>query len=154
MGKTHHYMAKITWSRVDDGEAFNYRSYDRTHRVEINGKPPFTASADPAFLGRSDRYNPEDMLVVALSSCHMLSYLSICARAGLSVISYTDEAEGMMVMDRADTGRFSEVVLKPVVGLAPGGDLEKAQSFHHEAHEVCFIARSVNFPVRCQPRFL
>ena len=154
MSNTHHYAAKITWHGRRDGLPFDYRSYDRTHRVEIEGKPAFIASADPTFLGDSSLYNPEDMLVVALSSCHMLSYLAICARARVTVLSYTDEAEGVMVMDQPDTGRFSDVLLKPVVELAPGSDVEKARSFHAMAHKVCFIARSVNFPVRCEPSFL
>jgi len=154
MSDSHHYKAKISWIGAGNAEPFNYRSYDRTHKVEIEGKPLFTASADSAFLGDGSIHNPEDMLVVALSSCHMLSYLSICARAGITVLSYTDEAEGVMIMDRADTGRFSDVLLKPFVSLAPGSDIEKARSFHEMAHKVCFIARSVNFPVRCEPSFL
>lgn len=154
MDDSHHYKVRTTWSGHEAGQPFDYRSYDRTHQIEIAGKPPLTASADPTFLGDGSLHNPEDMLVAALSSCHMLSYLSICARARITVLSYTDEAEGVMVMDRADTGRFSDVLLKPVVGLASGSDLEKARSFHAMAHKVCFIARSVNFPVRCEPSFL
>lgn len=154
MGDSHHYKVRTTWNGHEAGQPFDYRSYDRTHLIEIAGKPPLRASADPTFLGDSRIHNPEDMLVAALSSCHMLSYLSICARARITVLSYTDEAEGLMVMDRADTGRFSDVLLKPVVGLAPGSDLEKARSLHEMAHKVCFIARSVNFSVRCEPSFL
>ncbi len=154
MNDTHHYAAKITWHGKREGSPLDYRSYDRTHLIEIAGKPPLTASADPAFLGDSSFYNPEDMLVAALSSCHMLSYLAICARARITVLSYTDKAEGVMIMDQPDTGRFSDVLLKPVVELAPGSDVEKARSFHAMAHKVCFIARSVNFPVRHEPRFV
>jgi len=154
MADNHYYKTKITWSGGESGQPFDYRSYDRTHVVEIAGKPSLTASADSAFLGDENIHNPEDMLVAALSSCHMLSYLAICARARITVLSYVDEAEGVMVMDQPDTGRFSDVLLKPVVGLASGADLEKARSFHAMAHKVCFIARSVNFPVRCEPSFL
>jgi len=98
MNDTHHYAAKITWHGKRDGSPLDYRSYDRTHLIEIAGKPPLTASADHAFLGDSSFYNPEDMLVAALSSCHMLSYLAICARARITVLSYTDKAEGVMIM--------------------------------------------------------
>lgn len=147
----HDYATTITWLRGQGPGTVDYRSYSRDYLVEIAGKPPITGSADKTFRGSADRHNPEDLLVVALSSCHMLSYLAEAARAGLLVLDYRDAATGHMnTHDR--TGEFTEVVLHPVVTVAPGSDLELAERLHASAHALCFIARSVNFPVRHEAR--
>lgn len=129
-----------------------YRDYGRSYRVELPGKPPFTGSADPAFRGDPSLYNPEDLLLVALSACHMLSYLALAAMEGLAVLDYRDEPSGTMEQVGRG-GRFTEVTLRPALTLAEGADLDRARALHAEAHRTCFIASSVSFPVRCEPSF-
>jgi len=127
------------------------QSYSRQYSVAVPGKPTFFASADPTFRGDPKLYNPEDMLVIALSSCHMLSYLALAPRSKLVVVSYVDEATGMMDMKDGKI-RFVEVVLHPRVTVAQGADLDLARHLHDKAHGECFIANSVNFPVRNEPQ--
>lgn len=150
MPKEHGYAAKVTWTGAAKGPVRDYASYSREYRIEVAGKPPMTGSADPMFGGDPALYNPEDMLVAALSTCHMLTYLALCARAGIEVLSYEDEAGGTMRLVR-DGGHFTEAVLRPRVRVAPGSDLARAAALHEEAHKHCFIANSVNFPVRNEP---
>lgn len=147
MARQHRYEAKLTWSGADQGPVREYAGYAREYRVEIPGKPALRGSADPGFRGDPALHNPEDLLVAALSACHMLTYLALCARAKVEVLAYEDEASGTMVLEGAG-GRFSEVVLRPRVTVAPGSDLDRARALHEGAHDNCFIARSVNFPVR------
>lgn len=115
------------------------------------GKPEIAASSDPSFRGDAARYNPEELLVAALSSCHMLAYLHVCADAGIVVTAYEDAAKGTMKLNRDGSGEFTEVVLSPVVTIQDPSQEELANELHHRAHELCFIARSVNFDVRCEP---
>jgi organic hydroperoxide reductase OsmC/OhrA len=143
MAHTHTYRTTISWS----GETRDYNTYSREYGVAIPGKPKFRASADAAFKGDTRLYNPEDMLVVSLATCHMLSYLAVCARLGIVVLAYEDAAEGTMAI-KDKRMRFTEVVLHPRVMLASGADMERAAAAHEQAHDECFIANSVNFPVR------
>ena len=147
MAKTHHYSALLTWTGAAAGPTTDYATYSREFTVQIAGKPAFRGSADPTFRGDPALCNPEDLLVVALSSCHMLSYLAECALAGIAVVAYEDAAAGTMAMADGRI-RFTEVVLRPRVVLAAGADLGRAEALHQRAHDVCFIASSVNFPVR------
>ena len=149
MPHQHHYAARLIWTGGEHGPTINYQSYSRDYRVEIEGKPPLEGSADPTFRGDLGRHNPEDLLVAALSACHMLSYLAACARAGIEVIAYEDQASGMMAQKEGRM-RFVEVTLAPKVTIG-AGDLERARGLHAKAHEDCFIANSVNFPVLNMP---
>jgi organic hydroperoxide reductase OsmC/OhrA len=147
-GKQHHFRARVTWSAgagIPSG-----KTYSRDHVIGGEGKPDIPGSSDPAFRGDGTRYNPEELLVASLSGCHMLWYLRLCANAGIAVTNYRDEAEGTMVEDAAIGGRFEQVTLRPHVTIA-GGDAKKARTLHAEAHRLCFIANSVNFPVDCEP---
>lgn len=149
MAREHLFAAHLVWTGAERGPTRDYDSYSRTYRVEVAGKPPLEGSADPTFKGDPTRHNPEDLLVVALSACHLLSYLALCARAGIEVVGYQDDARGVMaIKDRRM--RFVEVTLTPRVVIA-AGDLEQARALHAQAHEHCFIANSVNFPVRHEP---
>jgi organic hydroperoxide reductase OsmC/OhrA len=149
----HQFACHLTWIGASRGPTRSYDAYDRTYRIEVEGKPPLVGSSAPPFRGDGSLFNPEDWLVAALSACHCLSYLAIAARAELLVVSYEDRATGTMAMiDRRI--RFREVVLRPRVSLAPGSDIELARSFHHEANQQCFIANSVNFPVKHEPEIL
>jgi len=146
-GKEHHYETHVTWTGAAAGGTRTYQGYSREYRAEFPGKPPVTGSADPAFRGDPKLHNPEDMLVLSLSACHMLSYLALAALEGLEVVAYEDDASGTMQQE-GKGGRFTEVVLRPRVTLAPGSDVERGEALHEEAHRTCFIANSVNFPVR------
>lgn len=147
----HQYRTHLTWDgNRGDGTA-TYAGYGREHRILIDGKPELHATADAAFRGDAAKHNPEDLLVAALSSCHMLSYLALCAREKLQVVAYEDDAHGTMQEDGKGGGRFVEVVLHPVVTLARAEDAARATELHERAHALCFIANSCNFPVRHQP---
>ncbi len=103
------------------------------------------------FHGDKTRWNPELELVAALSQCHMLSYLHVCATAGVVVTGYEDAPYGLMAETEDGGGHFTEVVLRPRVTVASAGMAEQAEKLHEEASEKCFIASSVNFPVRHEP---
>jgi organic hydroperoxide reductase OsmC/OhrA len=118
------------------------------------GRPDLQGSSDPAFRGDAARWNPEDLLVASLSSCHMLWYLHLCAQAKITVLAYRDDATGTMVEDGGGGGRFTAVVLKPVVTIAQGGDPARAAALHGDAHRFCFISNSVNFPVEIEPEVM
>ena len=149
MAHEHRYEIKLTWTGAAQGPTQNYKSYSREYRIEAPGKPTLAASADPAFRGDPALYNPEDLLVAALSGCHMLTYLAYCALQGIAVVAYEDQASGTMVQE-GNGGRFTEVVLRPRVTVAAGSDLDKARALHEKAHADCFVANSVNFPVRIE----
>jgi organic hydroperoxide reductase OsmC/OhrA len=120
----------------------------------VSGKPVLQGSADSAFRGDAARYNPEDLLVASLSACHMLWFLHLCAVAGVVVEDYGDNAEGVMVEDDSGGGRFERVVLRPRVKLKEPVDEARGMECHHGAHERCFIANSVSFPVDVEPQLV
>lgn len=153
MSKTHQYAVRIRWTGNRGSGTSGYRAYGRDHWIEADGKPAIAASADPAFAGDRTRYNPEELLLAALSSCHMLWYLHLCAAAGVVVTDYRDEPLATMVEAATGGGRFTEAMLRPRVALALDADRERAQALHEDAHRLCFIANSVNFPVHCAPAF-
>lgn len=151
--RDHTYTVTVTWRGNTGAGTAGYRAYERAHDVAVPGKPVIPASSDPAFRGDRGRYNPEEMLVASLSSCHMLWYLHLCSAEGIVVQEYEDIAEGVMVERRDGGGAFSEVVLQPEITLAPGASLARARALHADAHAKCFIASSVNFPIRHEPVF-
>ncbi|MCU1644632.1 MAG: OsmC family peroxiredoxin [Nocardia sp.] len=138
----HTYEVEVTWS----GATTDYRSYSRNHAVLAPGRPPIPGTADPKFRGDKSRWNPEQLLVAALSECHMLWYLHLCAEAGVVVTEYRDSAIGTM-----DDERFQRVTLRPAITVTEPGMLETAERLHADAHKKCFIANSVNFPVGHEP---
>ncbi len=150
--KVHHYELETFWTGNHGEGTKTYAGYGRGHRLVIPGKPEITLTADAAFRGDAAIHNPEELLVAALSSCHMLSYLALCALRGIVVTAYTDKATGTMVSDASGGGHFTEVTLHPHVTIADAKDLAAATALHEKAHEVCFIANSVNFPVHSEPR--
>ncbi|MEA5455288.1 OsmC family protein [Sinomonas sp. JGH33] len=147
----HHYSVTVAWTGNRGTGTSGYRAYSRDHDIALPGLPVLPGSSDPAFRGDKGRYNPEQLLLAALSQCHMLSYLHVAVNHGVVVTAYTDEAEGTMRLNRDGSGEFTEVVLRPRVELADESQRELADSLHDEAHHLCFIARSVNFPVRNVP---
>ena len=149
----HHYRVETDWTGNRGSGTRSYRDYERSHAIRVVGKPVLAGSSDPAFRGDASRHNPEELLVAALSACHMLSYLHMATLAGVIVTAYRDVAEGTMEAD-ARGGRFVEVVLRPAVTIDAASDPAKAVAAHEDAHRACFIANSVNFPVRCEPRIV
>ncbi len=149
----HSYAARLTWTGAAQGPAKDYRTYSRAFEVEIPGKSALKGSADPSFLGDPAVHNPEDLLLAALASCHMLSYLALAARAGIPVIAYVDDAQGTMHLEKGG-GQFADVLLRPVVTVPKGADTAKARALHANAHDICFISRSVNFPVRHEAQII
>ncbi|MBT2373557.1 OsmC family protein [Pseudomonas fluorescens] len=149
--KTHEYEIQVAWTGNEGTGTSSYRGYSRAHAIRANGKTSIDGSSDPSFRGDSTRWNPEELLVASLSACHKLWYLGLCAEAGIVVVAYEDNAQGTMVEESNGAGQFTSVVLRPKVILASGSEIEKAQALHQIAHEKCFIARSVNFPVRHAP---
>jgi organic hydroperoxide reductase OsmC/OhrA len=144
----HRYRLATTWTGNRGTGTSGYRDYAREVTIEVAGKPELLASADKPFRGDANRWNPEDLLVASLSECHLLSYLHACVTAGVVVVSYEDDAEGTMIEDGAGSGRFADVLLHPRVVVADESMVEAARAAHKQAHEWCFIANSVNFPVR------
>lgn len=152
-GHQHHYQVDVNWTGNRGTGTSGYRDYGREHEIRIAGKPTLAGSSDPTFRGDASKHNPEDMLVTALSTCHMLSYLHQAVLAGVVVTAYVDSAEGRMETGEHG-GRFTEVVLRPMVTITAASDPAKAEAAHEPAHHACFIANSVNFPVRCEPRIV
>jgi organic hydroperoxide reductase OsmC/OhrA len=149
--RAHRYDVAVRWTGNRGGGTSGYRDYDRSHLVGAPGRPDIAGSSDPAFRGETDRWNPEQLLVAALAQCHLLWYLSLAATSGVIVVGYTDDAVGTMVEDPDGGGHFTEVLLRPAVTVARPDMAGPAAALHGEAHRKCFIARSVNFPVRHEP---
>jgi organic hydroperoxide reductase OsmC/OhrA len=147
----HRYSVRTTWTGDRGTGTSGYRDYDRSTTIEIDGKPVLAASSDKPFRGDPSRWNPEDMLLAALSQCHLLSYLHACVTVGVVVVAYEDHATGTMVEDGRGGGAFTEVVLRPRVTIAEESMRDAAHQAHGKANEWCFIANSVNFPVRHEP---
>ena len=147
--KEHHYSANLNWTGAAQGPTSDYKGYSREYRVDFDGKPSITGSAEPAFLGDLKLLNPEEMLLMALSSCHMLSYLALAALEGLEVLAYEDSPSGTVTQEGYG-GRFTEVTLRPRVVIAAGAHQGRALDLHAEAHKTCFVSNSLNFPVRHQ----
>lgn len=150
---THEHLYRLTveWTGDTGTGTSSYRAYERRHEIVAEGKPAIVGSSDPAFRGDPARWNPEELLVASLSACHMLWYLNLCANARITVTEYLDHAEGYMVEEADGGGHFQKVLLRPRVQVAADSDLALALELHHEAHNKCFIARSVNFPVASEP---
>ena len=151
MAKHHRYESTVRWTGNKGTGTSAYRAYSRDHEIVSSGKPAILASSDPAFNGDATRYNPEVLLVAALSTCHMLWYLHLCAVNKVVVLDYEDRASGTMEETEDGGGRFVEVTLRPEITVTAESGLETAKRLHHDAHEKCFVANSVNFPVGCEP---
>ncbi|HEY9217721.1 MAG TPA: OsmC family protein [Phenylobacterium sp.] len=144
--REHRFETSLSWTG-DTGEGTaSYRSYERAHEMGAEGRAPILGSSDPHFRGDGARWNPELLLVAALSSCHQLWYLHLASQAGVVVTAYEDCAEGWMQENADGSGQMTRVRLRPRVTIA-AGEPQLAQSLHHQANAMCFIARSVNFPV-------
>jgi organic hydroperoxide reductase OsmC/OhrA len=149
----HRYTVDVRWTGNRGEGTRSYGGYGRDHEVHAEGKPVIQGSSDPAFRGDASRYNPEDLLVASVSSCHMLWYLHLAADAGVIVTAYEDRPVGTLSLKHGQ-GSFTEIVLHPQVTVTAQSDAAKAAALHEDAHRACFIANSLNFPVRCEPRIV
>jgi len=152
--KHHTYNVQVGWTGNDGEGTKTYKGYRRDHTIASEGKPQIQGSSDPAFRGDQARYNPEELLVASLSSCHMLWYLHLCSANGVTVLEYSDAASGDLQEGNDGSGEFVRVLLRPAVKISADDDRTKALALHSEAHRLCFIARSVNFPVDIAPEIV
>jgi organic hydroperoxide reductase OsmC/OhrA len=150
---THQYSANIVWTGNNGTGTSDYASYSRDHVISIDHKQDLQGSSVSIFRGDVTKHNPEDMLLSSLSVCHMLWYLHLCADAGVIVTAYTDNVEGILEYGK-NGGRFTEVILHPIVSVKSEEMIPLAMSLHSEAHACCFIANSVNFSVHHQPSII
>lgn len=149
--RTHSYALALTWTGNTGAGTASYAAFERSVEVSAEGKPNIPGSADPAFRGAPERWSPEEMLVAALSQCHMLWYLVLCAKERIVVTDYVDHPTGTLVETPDGSGHFEEVTLHPRVTVASAEHVERATALHARAHDMCFVANSVNFDVRTEP---
>lgn len=149
--KQHRFKLHNVWHGNTGSGTSSVPAYDRSHTVSVKGKPDIELTTGNPLHGDASKLNPEDLLVAALSSCHLLSYLYLCAMEGVVVTAYEEEATGLMNENPAGGGKFSLVTLHPVVTVQDASMIDKAITLHHKAHEICYIANSVNFEVACEP---
>jgi len=155
MPKEHHYQLTVTWSGNRGSGTSGYGAYSRDHEIGGSQKRvSIPASSDAAFRGDSTRYNPEELLLASLSACHMLWVLHLCAEAGIVVTAYQDSPIGTMRENEDGSGEFTAVVLRPRMTITDGSSIEQARALHRQAHQMCFIARSVNFAVSHEPEIV
>jgi organic hydroperoxide reductase OsmC/OhrA len=151
MAKEHHYALTARWDGNKGTGTSGVRAYDRSHTVSVAGKPDQHLTTDNPAVGDKTKLNPEDLLVTAIASCHMLSYLYVCAVEGVVVTGYIDRATGVLIENENGGGQFKSVTLYPEVTVSDATMIEKAIALHHKAHEICYIANSMNFPVENKP---
>jgi organic hydroperoxide reductase OsmC/OhrA len=154
MNKEHTYTTNIEWIGNKGSGTSDYLAYSRNHILHIDGKADLQCSSDSIFHGDKSKHNPEDFFVAALSACHMLWYLHLCADAGIIVVDYKDQADGTLLLDSVNGGRFVSVTLNPVVTVINESMIGLARELHNDAHKKCFIANSCNFPIKHNPSFL
>jgi organic hydroperoxide reductase OsmC/OhrA len=149
--RSHRYDMTVEWTGSSGEGTVSYRAYSRDHEIQAKGRPTLAGSADPAFLGDASRWSPEQLLVASVSQCHMLWYLHLAVEAGIVVTAYLDRPIGTMTENADGSGQFSDVMLRPEVTIADGRHRLDADELHPQVSEKCFIARSVNFPIRYKP---
>ena len=151
MSNKHLYSLTVKWMGNKGTGTSSYTAYDRSHLIIVENKPELFCSSDAAFRGDKTKYTPEDLLVASISGCHMLWYLHLCSEAGVVVTEYTDNAKGTMIVTEDGGGQFTEVILYPEVTITDKWMEEKANELHKKANQLCFIARSCNFPIHHKP---
>lgn len=147
----HHYKLELKWTGNTGSGTSGYRNYERSHTISIDGKVDLESSSDPNFRGDKTKHNPEELFLASISSCHMLWYLHLCADAGIIVTDYSDHAEGIMTETPDGGGKFTAVILHPIVTITDLSKKDLAVQLHHTANKMCFIANSLNFPVQHKP---
>jgi len=151
---THTYNLKLRWDGSSKQSTVSYTSYTRNYTITAADKPDLLGSSDPHFRGDIKRYNPEELFLSSISSCHMLWYLHLCSDHKIIVTSYIDHPIGIMKTDSNGGGGFSKVELFPEIIITHHSDTQRAQTLHEKAHRMCFIANSCNFPITCQAKII
>ncbi len=146
--KEHRYKINNTWTGNHGLGTKNYKSYERSYEIISGNKKIIQGSSDPAFQGDPTLYNPEELFLASIASCHMLWFLHLCSVNNVIVISYTDNAEGSMEENKNGSGQFSEVILRPKITVKDLQMVELANQLHEKANKMCFIANSCNFPIK------
>lgn len=154
MAKEHQYQTNLNWTGNKGSGTMDYRSYDRSYVISTDHKTDIQGSSDSAFMGDKTKHNPEDLLVSSISSCHMLWYLHLCSQNGIIVLDYRDNAVGTMIENTDGSGRFTGIVLHPLITITDEAQIEKANALHEQANKMCFIANSCNFPVSHEAKYL
>jgi organic hydroperoxide reductase OsmC/OhrA len=150
----HHYLTNITWTGNTGQGTKTVRGYDREHTIQVEGKPVIPGTSEVSIQGNKVKYNPEELLLSALSACHMLVYLYLCAKANVVVTAYVDKATGTLVETADGGGHFTEAILKPEITIQGEVDADLLNQLQHDANKQCYIASSCNFPVRHQPVYV
>ena len=150
--REHQYRLELEWTGNQGSGTSNYRAYGRECELRAPGKPVIAGSSDPSFRGDPARWSADDLLVAAVAQCHLLWYLHLCASNGVVVVSYRDDPVGTMIEEDSGAGQFQQVLLRPTVEVRESSMCELAELLHDQVAEWCFVARSVNFPISCQPR--
>lgn len=145
--KKHHYSTRLNWTGNSGSGTSDYKLYERSYQISIDGKPILEGSSDPEFRGDKSKYNPEELFLASISSCHMLWYLHLCSVNNVVVVEYKDEAKGTMIENKDGSGQFESVTLYPSVVVQNGSMIELASSLHQQANKMCFIANSCNFEI-------
>ena len=153
MNQQHYYSLIVAWTGNTGEGTSNYRTYERSHTITIAHKPDILGTSDTAFNGDKTKHSPEDLFLASIAACHMLWYLYLCAEAGVVITAYIDNAKGVMVQTADGGGYFTEVTLYPAITLRDETMVVKATALHHDAHKLCYIANSCNFPIHHQPTF-
>ncbi|MBX9889233.1 MAG: OsmC family protein [Flavobacteriaceae bacterium] len=147
MSFKHFFKAKLNWSSKEQPTPSATKMYTKSHSIVIEEKEMMQVSAAKAFKGDPSLYNPEDLLLSSVVSCHMMSYLYVCQQNGIEVLSYQDNAEATLEVLDNGSGRFIEVRLFPKVIISNKEQIAQAIHLHKEANKLCFIANSCNFPI-------
>lgn len=151
MERQHLYALHLQWTGNTGTGTNGYNNYERSHFFSVKGKEMISCSSDVSFRGDKSKYNPEELLVASISSCHMLWFLHLCSDEGIVVTGYSDNATGIMQETVTGSGFFKEVILCPQVTVKHDSMIDKANALHKKANEFCFIANSLKFPVYHQP---
>lgn len=151
----HSFLVDLNWpEEVTNPDQNDTKVSAKNHTISITGKEGLKVSAAKAFKGDPTKYNPEDLLLSSLTSCHMMSYLYVCQKNKIQVRSYSDHAEAILEVNSDGSGRITKVILRPTVTIPPTADINLAQSLHKEASKLCFIANSCNFEIVYEPKIL
>lgn len=148
----HEYSITVKWTGNKGQGTKNYQAYERSHTISAKDKPDVLGTSDPAFRGDPKKWNPEELFLSSLSTCHMLWYLHICSTHKIVVTEYTDNPIGIMEVESSGAGAFTKVTLNPTIVITDASRIADAEKLHQEAHEKCFIANSVNFPIEIIPK--
>lgn len=145
--KLHEYHTTLKWTGNTGAGTSAYTAYERSYTIVTEGKPIIEGSSDPAFRGEASKYNPEELFLASIASCHMLWFLHLASSNGITVTSYEDQPVGMMMEHQDGSGQFENVILRPVIEIVQKDKKEMIHALHHAAGQNCFIARSLNFTV-------